>query len=166
MSIHPMLKLSNHSRAVAFALAVPLALGLAASAAHADTTISQSISDSVSTAVGSVSTSIKKSSQSSTKDDKTAAGDYKVLEMAALDDQPGMVRLKLQATADQAQRDEFYLLLPQKAVDAGQVREGSIVTAQPRPFGVAFAAGQPRQPFFLVMEDDWYRELASRPVVL
>ncbi|TAK97729.1 MAG: hypothetical protein EPO09_03405 [Aquabacterium sp.] len=134
--------------------------------AQADTTISGSISDSISTAVGSVSTSIKKSSQSSTKDDKTAAGDYRVVEMAALDDQPGMTRLKLQATADQGAHDEFYLLLPQKAVDKGQVREGSIVTAQTRPFGVAFAAGEPRQPFFLVMEDQWYRELASRPVVL
>lgn len=143
-----------------------LALGLVASPSHADTTISTSISDSISTAVGSVSTSIKKSSQSSTNDGKTAAGDYKVIEMAALDGQPGMVRLKLQATADQAQHDEFYLLLPQKALDNGRVQEGSIVTAQQRPFGVAFAAGEPRQPFFLVMEDDWYRELASRPVVL
>ena len=148
------------------AMSMALTCGLAANVALADTTISASISDSISTAVGSVSTSIKKSSQSSTKDDKTATGDYKVVEMAALDDQPGMVRLKLQATAEQAQRDEFYLLLPQKAVDNGQVREGAIVTAQPRPFGVAFAAGEPRQPFFLVMEDHWYRELASRPVVL
>jgi hypothetical protein len=147
-------------------LALALALGISAQAAHADTTISASISDSVSTAVGSVSTSLKKSSQSSTGDDKTAAGDYRVIEMAALDGQPGMVRLKLQATAEQAQRDEFYLLLPQKAVDQGQVREGAIVTAQPRPFGLAFAAGQPRQPFFLVMDDAWYRELASRAVVL
>ena len=157
-----MLRFSSHSLAVALALT----FGLAASPSRADTTISQSISDSIGTSVGSVSTSIKKSSQSSTKDDKTAAGDYTVLEMAALDGQPGMVRLKLQAVADQAERNEFYLLLPQKAVDNGQVREGAIVTAQPRPFGVAFAAGTPRQPFFLVMEDDWYRELTSRPVVL
>lgn len=157
-----MLRSSHTSLAVALALA----MGLAASPSHADTTISQSISDSVSTAVGSVSTSIKKSSQSASHDDKAAAGDYKVIEMAALDAQPGMVRLKLQATLDQPQRDEFYLVLPQKAVDNGQVREGVIVTAQPRPFGVAFAAGEPRQPFFLVMEDAWYRELASRPVVL
>jgi hypothetical protein len=144
-------------------LAVGTLIGLPAAAG---TTLSTSISDSVSTSVGSVSTSIKKASQSSTKDDKTAAGDYKVLEMAALDDQPGMTRLKLQATQGQAERGEFYLLLPQAALDKGQVREGAIVTAQPRPFGVAFAVGEPRQPFFLVMEDQWYRELASRPVVL
>ena len=148
-------------------LTVTLAVGaLSSQPAVADTTLSGSISDSISTSVGSVSTSIKKSSQSSTKDNKTAAGDYKVVEMAALDEQPGMTRLKLQATQGQSERDEFYLLLPQKAVDNGQVREGSIVTAQPRPFGVAFAVGEPRQPFFLVMEDQWYRELASRPVVL
>lgn len=158
-----MLQRTLHS----LAMAVALTCSLAVNVAHADTTLSGSISDSISTFVGSVSTSIKKSSQSSTKDDKTAAGDYKVLEMAALDDQPGMTRLKLQATADHdGARDEFYLLLPQKAVDNGQVREGTIVTAQPRPFGVAFAVGEPRQPFFLVMEDQWYRELASRPVVL
>jgi len=153
-------------RSSSLAAALALTLGLAAPAAHADTTLSGSLSDSIGTSVGSVSTSLKKSSQSSTGDDKTAAGDYKVIEMAALEGQPGMVRLKLQATAEQAQRDEFYLLLPQKAVDQGQVREGAIVTAQPRPFGLAFAAGQPRQPFFLVMDDAWYRELSSRAVVL
>jgi len=148
---------------LAVALAMVAALGLEAPA-HAGVTISTSISDSVSTAVGSVSGSIKKSSESSTKDDKVAAGDYLVIDVAAVPEQAGMVRVKLQAQADAA--NSFFLYLPGKALDGVAVAAGAVVTARPRPYGVEFAAGPERRAFFLVMDDAWYRELPSRPVVL
>lgn len=145
------------------ALAVVVALGFEAPA-HAGVTLSTSISDSVSTAVGSVSGSIKKSSESSTKDDKVAAGDYLVIDVAAVPEQAGMVRVKLQAQADAA--NSFFLYLPGKALDGVDVAAGAVVTARPRPYGVEFAAGAERRAFFLVIDDAWYRELPSRPVVL
>lgn len=155
-------------------LAAALLSSMISLPALADTTLSASVSDSISTAVGSVSTSLKKSSQSSTKDDKVAEGDYKVIEVTAEADQPGMVRLKLQALAD-AEPDahpdahpdsSFDLILPQKTVELNQVAKGAIVTARNRPYGMAFATGEARQDFFLVLQDQWFRELATRPVVL
>ena len=155
-------------------LAAALSCGVISQPALADTTLSASVSDSISTAVGSVSTSLKKSSQSSTKDDKVAEGAYKVVALTAEAGQPGMVRLTLQALAptghevgtDAAADDRFALILPQKTVDLNQVATGAIVTARNRPYGMAFATGEARRDFFLVLQDEWFRELATRPVVL
>jgi hypothetical protein len=44
---------------------------------------------------------------------------------------------------------------------------GQVITAGHRPYGLAFAtadAAGRAEPFFLVLDDAWYRELASRPV--
>ncbi len=163
-------------------LAAALLCGVLSQPALADTTLSGSVSDSISTAVGSVSTSLKKSSQSSTKDDKVAEGDYKVVALTAEADQPGMVRLKLQPLApagrepgaemgaemgtETAADDSFELILPQKTVALNQVATGTVVTARNRPYGLAFATGEAHQDFFLVLQDEWFRELATRPVVL
>lgn len=151
-------------------LAAALWGGLISQSALADTTLSGSVSDSISTAVGSVSTSLKKSSQSSTRDNKVAEGDYKVMALVAEADQPGMVRMTLQPLTGAGQAagtdERFELILPQKTVAMNQVAAGAIVTARNRPYGMAFATGEPRQDFFLVLQDDWYRELPSKPVVL
>lgn len=147
-------------------LAAALVCGLHSVPAVADTTLSASVSDSISTAVGSVSTSLKKSSQSSTKDDKVADGDYKVVNMVAVAEQPGMVRMQLQALADTGADGAFDLILPQKTVELNQIAAGAVVTARQRPYGTEFATGQARQAFFLVLQDDWFRELPSKPVVL
>lgn len=147
-------------------LAAALLCGVLSQPALADTTLSGSVSDSISTAVGSVSTSLKKSSQSSTKDDKVAEGDYKVVALTAEAAQPGMVRMTLQALTPTTADGGFDLILPQKTVDLNHVATGAIVTARNRPYGVAFATGEARQDFFLVLQDEWFRELATRPVVL
>ena len=47
--------------------------------------------------------------------------------------------------------------------------QGGVVTARPRPYGTEFAyaaAGAAKQAFYLVLADDWYRELQTRPVQL
>jgi hypothetical protein len=41
-----------------------------------------------------------------------------------------------------------------------------VVSARNRDYGVEFARADNRQPFFLVLEDAWYQELASNPVTL
>jgi hypothetical protein len=120
---------------------------------------------SLSTSVGSSSTSFQKSSDSSFG--LVAQGPYEVTDMVAMDDQPGYYRLSLRAL--QAGVDNMWLILPREAAQKGQIKVGTIVHAQAREYGVAFEvhneAGEGR-PFFLVLRDDWFRELDSRLVTM
>lgn len=145
----------------------PAALLLMAGAAVpalAASSAASSASDSLSTSVGSVSDSFRGSSESSTQPNRTADGDYRVVDVAAVDDRPDMLQLTLQPATGEG--EAFALVLPQKAAEAGGVAAGQVVRAQNRPYGVEFARADTRQAFFLVLEDDWYRELASNPVTL
>lgn len=145
-------------------LSLALICGLAAGPALAASSASSASSEGSSASVGSLSTSIEKSSASSSKDDKVADGDYRVIEMAAAPQQPGKLRLTLRAV--KAADGEFYLYVPQEAVQQGRLSQGDVVTARQQSYGVQFAAGTPREPFFLVVRDDWYPELRTRPVTL
>lgn len=137
----------------------------AAVPAMAESSAASSASDSASTSVGSLSTSIKTSSDGSSKATGVAEGDYEVIDMAAATDQPGTVRVKLQAVADRGADGEFFLFVPRQAVDQGRLAPGRIVTAYQRPYGVEFASGETRQAFFLVLADEWYRELQTKAVL-
>ena len=53
-----------------------------------------------------------------------------------------------------------------RAIVEGRLAPGDIVTARQRPYGVEFASGATQQAFFLVLNDDWYRELQTNAVVL
>ncbi len=148
-----------------------LALGAAASPAMAASSTASSASEGVSASVGSVSTSFETSSDSSSKKDKTASGDYKVIEVAEVAERPGTLRMKLQpvATTNAPNADadnSFVLYLPAQAVAQSQVAAGQIVAARQRPYGVEFAKGDTGRAFFLVLHDAWYRELQSNAVVL
>jgi hypothetical protein len=155
---------------------------------------SSAASDSVGRILGSFSNSLGRSSDSSTGGEKSAAGDYKVIEVAELFDDivpvataaatatvagaesggtggtagvGDRLRLKLQALADDSPAGAFYLYLPRAAVQQGQVAVGHVVSAKARPYGLEFsAATTTQQPFFLVLHDDWYRDLQTRPVSL
>lgn len=141
-----------------------LIAGLAAGPALAASSASSASSEGSSASVGSLSTSIEKSSASSSKTEKVADGDYRVIEMAATEQQPGKVRLTLRALnpAD----GEFYLYVPQAAVLQGHLTQGDLVTARQQTYGVQFAAGAPREAFFLVLHDEWYQELRTKAVTL
>jgi hypothetical protein len=142
--------------------------GLLASAAlpvWASSSVVADGSSASSTSVGSSSTSVGKSSDSSSgKDKEVAEGDYRVVEVGAAAEQPGKLRVTLQAAADDSPKGELQLTLPPEAVTRGQLARGAVVSAKRRAYGVEFAAGAPREPFFLVMRDDWFRELDSRLV--
>jgi hypothetical protein len=136
--------------------------------ALAESLAASSASQSIGMSVGSVSTSLGTSSNSSSKT-ATAAGDYKVVALAAAPDRPGMLRATLQAVVEVGTDAEFYLYLPQAAAEQAGLVEGGIVTARQRPYGTEFAhasGGGERQAFFLVLADDWYRELQARAVQL
>jgi len=144
--------------------AIALMLCTAAAPCLAASSAASSASDSSATSVGSSSGSIQKSSTSSSTPTPVAAGDYRVIDVAAVPEQPGSVRMTLRPEADAG--SELALVLPQAALDRSQLAPGQLVTARARPYGLEFANGATRQAFFLVLDDDWYRELQTKPVVL
>lgn len=146
--------------ALAAACLVPALPALAASSA------SSASSEAGSASVGSISTSIEGSSNSSSGDRKTAAGDYRVTEVAAVEHRPGDLRLTLQAVPGGGGAGEFYLYVPRQTVQAHDLAPGAIVHAADRPYGMQFALGTPQRAFFLAVEDTWLRELRTTPVAL
>ena len=134
--------------------------GLTTAAASQAESFASSASSAGSASVGSLSDSIKGSSNASSGDNKVAEGDYKVIEVAALPERPGMLRLTLR----QGEHNEFLLELPQQALGARGAAAGDTVSARYRPYGIEFARADTRETFFLVLTDDWRRELDAHPV--
>src|SRR2546425_117822 len=105
----------------------------------AASSVGSSVSDSLTESSGSVSDSLKGSSHSSSPDNKQVKGDYKVIEMAAVADQPGLIELHMMRVAGGADAGaEIYLKLPREAVAQGHVAAGATVTALQRPYGIEF----------------------------
>ena len=125
-----------------------------------------SVSDSLTQSSASISDSLTDSSHSSSPNNKQALGDYKVIEMAEVADRPGYVELHLQPVATNKVGEELYLRLPRTAAEQGHVGTGAIVTALQRPYGIEFAANEPRAAFFLALADDYVRDMKLTPVTL
>lgn len=153
------------------ALTAALALSAACLApAHAAGLSASSASESIGTSIGSLSTSLQQSSASSTGDKRVAAGEYRLIELAAAPGRPGQLRLTLQAKAETAGEavaaNTFYLFLPEAALKAARLQAGDAVLARAKPYGLEFAEARSQQAFFLVLDDEVFRELPSRPLSL
>jgi hypothetical protein len=128
-----------------------------------------SASSAGSASLGSLSDSVKGSSRSSSGETKTADGDYRVIEVAEAADRPGMLTLRLQATAVPGEEGTLLLTLPRQALEPRGIAAGDVIHAQNRPYGIAFARAigtRTREAFFLVLADAWHRELDPQPVKL
>ncbi|WP_198116280.1 hypothetical protein [Massilia rhizosphaerae] len=146
-----------------------LALALAAAAmsvpAHADS-LASSASSAGSASSGSISDSLGGSSNSSNGDKKhVAAGPYRVIDVAQAPAKAGTTRVTLRAAAGDA-ATEFWVDVPDRALADRRVGKGDIVQVSERVYGYEFAYGDTQKPFFLALQDDWYRELASRKVTI
>ena len=150
--------------------ALPALLSLTLFAASlpslADSSTSSTASSAGSASVGSLSTSVEGSSNASSRGNKVAEGPYRVIEVAEAPARPGTVRVTLQALADNSDNSELHLYLPRQTALDQQLATGSVVHARARVYGFEFAQGNPRQAFFLVVRDEWLRELQTRPVSL
>jgi len=93
---------------------VALLLAAAAVPAGAASSTSSAASEGVSTSVGSLSTSVEGSSNSSSRGDKVADGDYTLIEVAEAPARPGQVRLTLQGEGQ-----TLFLYVPQETVRLG-----------------------------------------------
>lgn len=148
-------------------MAMPAMLALAMSLpVRAESSASSAASNSVSASVGSSSTSIEKSSDSSRQGTNVAEGDYTVVELTAAPARPGMLRVTLRAVAAGAAQSDYFLYLPQPAAEQGRLAEGRTVSVRLRPYGLEFAGGGRGEAFFLVLADDWFRELQNNVVTL
>jgi hypothetical protein len=78
----------------------------------------------------------------------------------------GTVRLKLHAVAEAGKEGEFFLYMPQEAFEQSRLAQGSVVTARARAYGLEFANAKAQKPFFLVLADEWFRELQTKIVRL
>jgi hypothetical protein len=134
--------------------------------ALATTSSTSSASSAASQSLGSSSTSIEKSSDSSTGDKKVAAGDYKIMGITADAGRAGLLRLRLLALGAAVPAGEFDLLLPQTVADQAGLVAGTVVAARERPYGLEFSVSGQAQAFFLVLHDDWYRDLHNHAVTL
>jgi hypothetical protein len=132
--------------------------------AQADSFTSSVASSAGSASSGSVSASLRGSSKSSFDGDKVAEGDYRITEVAQATGREGFTRVAMQSDND-AQR-VIVLELPQATFAKERLGLGDLVHAQQRTYGTAFARGDTREAFYLVLADDWYGGLAARPVSL
>lgn len=134
-------------------------LALTAAAPSQADSMASSASSAGSASVGSLSDSVNGSSDASSRGGKVAAGEYRIVAIAAL---PGeRQRLQLQAVAD-AQR-AFTLELP---VAAAVLAVGERIEVQDRAYGLAFARADTREPFFVALADTWRGDLDLRRVTL
>jgi hypothetical protein len=153
-----------------FPRAACLALFAAACAlpVQAASTAASSASSAGSASSGSVSDSIGSSSNSSGDDRRVAAGQYRVIDVAAAPGKPDTTRMTLHAAAAGAAQKmrEFTLDVPNRALAQRAVAKGELVHVNAREYGYEFAHADNRQAFFLALEDNWYRELSSQKVAI
>jgi len=141
--------------------AMPLVLALA-TPAWADS-FTSSAASLASQSVASLSESVSGSSGSSSGEDKkVAAGTYRVTDVAAAPGKPGKLQLQLAPVSEGAQA--FALTLDAGLADKQGLAVGTLLDAQPRAYGVAFAIAAAPQPFLLALADDWLRDLDARVV--
>jgi hypothetical protein len=147
------------------ALALALATAACVLPAHADS-VASSASSAGSASSGSISDSIGGSSNSSSGDrNRVATGPYRVIDVAEAPAKVGTTRVTLRAVAGDA-ATEFWVDVPDRALADRRVGKGQIVQVNERVYGYEFAYGDTKKPFFLALQDDWYRELASRKVTI
>jgi hypothetical protein len=149
-------------------LALFAACVLPALPVQAASTAASSASSAGSASSGSVSDSIGASSNSSGDDRRVAAGEYRVIDVAAAPGKPDTTRMTLHAAgAGAAQKTrEFTLDVPNRALAQRAVAKGELVQVNAREYGYEFAHADNRQAFFLALEDNWYRELGSQKVAI
>ena len=155
-----------HSTLIA-ALCVAAAPAMAESFTTSASSAASSASSAGSASLRGSSDSLRGSSNSSSTDgDRTAVtdGDYRVAAVDVIDGRPGMLRLTMEPVAAPG-AERFQLDLPERALGARPIATGDLDAAQHRPYGIEFARGTTREAFFLVLADDWTRDLDTRPVV-
>ena len=132
--------------------------------AQADSFVS-SASSAGSASSGSISDSLAGSSNSSNGNNRRVAdGNYRIIEIGVTPERAERTRITMQMDDDAQQR--VVLDMPQATFAQQGMNAGDMMYAQNRVYGIEFGRADKREPFYLVLQDEWYGELASRPVKL
>lgn len=140
-------------------LCVAAAPSFAESLATSASSAGSSASSAGSASLRGSSDSLHASSDSSRTDPQVAEGEYRVAAVDEVDSKPGMLRLTLEPL--RAEAAGFRLDLPGRALGDRALAPGDVVSARHRPYGLEFARGNTREAFFLVLADDWQRDLQT-----
>jgi hypothetical protein len=141
-------------------LGLLLAFCCAISQAQASS-IASSAADAGSSASDSASSTLETSSKGSSDDDKVAAGNYRITNIATAPEKTNRVRITLQAENNER---SLTLDLPTATWTAQHLALGDVIHAQTHNYGLEFARIDTQEAFFLVLNDDWHSELESRPL--
>ncbi|MEO7580905.1 MAG: hypothetical protein ABIT83_25150 [Massilia sp.] len=137
------------------------ALGLAC---HAQAeSFASSASSAGSASSGSVSDSLQGSSHSSTGDNRRADGNYQIIDIEHTPGRPGSTRVAMQGAGPQ---QRIVLDLPTVVFEKQQLAKGGVINVKNRPYGLAFGRADAGEPFYLVLEDAVFNELAARKVAI
>lgn len=141
-------------------------LGLASALPCGAESLASSASSAGSASLGSLSTS----SNSSSPKTQVAEGDYRIVEVAALAERPGALRLHMQAAAGASPGPAFFVELAQPTTAQQRLAVGEVLRVQHRPYGLAFlrqgATAGAHEALILVLAADWQREFEPRAVEL
>jgi len=86
-----------------------------------------------------------------------------VIDVAQAPAKPGTTRMTLRAVGAAG---GFTLDVPDRALAARAVHAGDTVQVNERVYGYEFAHADTNRSFCLAMQDDWYRDRASRKVTI
>lgn len=123
--------------------------------------IASSAADAGSSASDSASSTLNASSDSSTNNDKVAEGNYRITDIAQIPNKPTHTRISLRSEETQ---QTLTLDLPTTTWQQQKLHLGDNIQAKTQAYGLEFARPEQSAPFFLVLHDQWYSELHSRPV--
>lgn len=121
-----------------------------------------SASSAGSASVQGSSNAISGSSDSSMGTDDVAAGDYRLAAVERVDPQGEWVNLQMQPLDQQQAAPAFKLRLPAQTVGREALRPGDVIQVEHRPYGLQFTNAKTQAAFYLVVADDWQRDMQSR----
>lgn len=124
-----------------------------------------SVSDSIFASVEGISNSVSTVSKSASKATNLAEGDYRVVEVAEMHDEAMRVRLALRPVEEGA-GEGVYLYMRSEEFARSNVREGQLVSAKLRPYGVAIFGKGGAEPFALVLNEQMSPQIRPVPVTL
>lgn len=146
------------------ALLIGLALCCGVGPTQAASSAASSALEGLSTSVGVFSNAVSGlSSSASSGRNKVAQGEYRIEQTRTAAGAPALTEIDLQPTDPTVTAAAPWTLrLPAEVVAAQGLEPGQRIAVRERAYGFALWRAQGREPFYLVVHDEWAQALESR----